>query len=595
MLSELRVSQLGVIEDLALVFGPGLTALTGETGAGKTLVVEAIELLLGGRAEAMRVRPGASEAAVEGRFVLPAGAVVPGNGGEDLGRGQALSPVEEQEVVLGRVVPADGRSRGYVDGRMATVSALAQLGQRLVDLHGQHEHQSLFSAAAQRDALDAYAGADRSPREAARRRLRQLDDAMAGSGGDPASRAREMELLRYQLSELEAAALTAPGEDDDLALEEERLARAASHRAAAQQAYESLSGDDQLRDHLGEVVAQLAGHSPLAQLHERLLDVSTELADIAGDAHRAAEELEEDPERLAEVVARRAQLHELRRKYAGPGGGLDEVLAFEQEAGKRLEELEDLDVLASRVDDERAGARAELGRAAGELGRVRRGAAPSFGQAVEAELRRLAMPRARFVVNVANGNVAGGQAGEEPGEEAGEEPGEEAGGDLRQLAGEDVTFLLAANPGEPLLPLSKVASGGELARAMLALRLVLLRAAGGDDARPVAQNGPPTLVFDEVDAGIGGEASVAVGRALANLGRRYQVLVVTHLAQVAAFADAQIAVSKVERAGRSVTLARDVAGKERVVELSRMLSGQPDSRTGRLHAAELLEAARRGN
>ncbi len=240
-------------------------------------------------------------------------------------------------------------------------------------------------------------------------------------------------------------------------------------------------------------------------------------------------------------------------------------MAFHQEATKRLEELEGLDAVASRLDQERIAALAELRSAAEALGRARRRQASSFGQAVEAQLRLLAMPNARFEVKV------GGDGPDD---------------DLRQLSGEEVTFLLSANPGEPLLPLAKVASGGELARAMLALRLVLLSVFGTEET------GPMTLVFDEVDAGIGGEASLAVGRALADLGRSYQVLVVTHLAQVAAFADAQVALSKQERDGRNFTVARTVAGRDRVVELSRMLSGQPDSRTARLHAAELLQTAR---
>ena len=563
MLSELRVSQLGVIEDLTLVLGPGLTALSGETGAGKTLVVDAIELLLGGRAEAVRVRPGAPETAVEGRFV----------------DGGGSAPVAGGEVVLGRVVPADGRSRAYVDGRMATVTALAELGDRLVDLHGQHEHQSLFSSAAQREALDRYAGADRGPREAARGRLREVEDAMAQAGGDTATRGREAELLRFQLSELDAAGLSTAEEDDELGAEEERLARAAAHRAAARHLYESLSGDEQVGDRVGEAIARLSGHPPLAELQARLQAASAELADIAAEARHAAEALEDDPERLAAVMARRALLHDLRRKYAGPGGGLGEVLAFGKTARERLDELERLDAVTWRLDEDRARCRAELRRLSASLGRARREAAPMLGEAVEAELRRLAMPRARFVVNVAGSEEAGGEGSGGP----------EGPQDLRELSGEDVTFLIAANPGEPLLPLSKVASGGELARAMLALRLVLL-GTRGEGVGP--NDGPATLVFDEVDAGIGGEAAVAVGRALAELGRRYQVLVVTHLAQVAAFADAQIAVSKIERGGRSVAIAQAVTGEERVVELSRMLSGQPDSRTARLHAAELLEAAR---
>ena len=587
MLCELRVSQLGVIEDLTLVLGPGLTALTGETGAGKTLVVEAIELLLGGRAEGLLVRPGAAEAVVEGRFVVPAsfGAAdddrpfdAAGSRREGEGPQEPDGTSADAEVVLRRVVPAAGRSRAYVDGTMSAVAALAQLGERLVDLHGQHAHQSLFSTAAQRDALDHYAGADRRPRDSARARLREVEEAMAKAGGDAGTRSREIELLRYQLAELSSAGLTTPAEDDELAAEEERLARAAAHRGAAEAAYERLSGEDQLQDALGRVLALLSGHPPLADLDERLRGVSSEVADIARELLDSAEALEQDPERLAEVVGRRAMLRELRRKYAGAGGALEDVLAFQMRAGERLEDLEDLEAVGSQLEQDRAKCIGELHRAADELGEARRRAAPSLGVAVEAELRRLAMPRARFVVRVGGDDLAEGAEAE----------------DLRTLAGEGVTFLLAANPGEPLLPLSSVASGGELARAMLALRLVLLTVPARPGPAGVDLGGPLTLVFDEVDAGVGGEAALAVGRALADLGRRYQVLVVTHLAQVAAFADAQIAVSKVERAGRAITLAETMTGDRRVVELSRMLSGQPGSRTARLHAAELLETARGG-
>ncbi len=293
--------------------------------------------------------------------------------------------------------------------------------------------------------------------------------------------------------------------------------------------------------------------------------------------------MEEDPERLAEVVSRRAALRELRRKYAGPAGSLADVLTAQEDANKRLEELEGLEGLSAHLAEERAEALVKFRRAAAELGGSRRGASTALGEGVEGGLRQMSMPRARFEVRV---------GGPPHGENLNKDGGGEAA-DLRELSGEDVTFLLAANPGEPLLPLSKVASGGELARAMLALRLVLVGASSQYGAATGgAVEGPLTLVFDEVDAGIGGEAALAVGRALAELGRRYQVIVVTHLAQVAAFADAQIAVSKIEREGRSVALAAAVSGKERVIELSRMLSGQPDSATARRHAKELLETAR---
>jgi DNA repair protein RecN (Recombination protein N) len=580
MLSELRVSQLGVIEDLTLVLGPGMTALTGETGAGKTLVVEAIELLLGGRAEGVLVRPGAAEALVEGRFVLPIGLGLPGTSVEG-----GPGATEAIEVVLSRAVPADGRSRAYLDGRMASVGALAELGERLVDLHGQHAHQSLLSGAAQRDALDLYAGADRRPREAARAALRAIDEALARAGRDGAGRSGEMELLRYQLAELSAANIAGPAEDTELEVEEERLSKAVAHRAAAEAAYEDLAGDEQVLDLVGKAVTRIAAHAPLEGLHDRLKSVAAELADVASEARALAEGLEEDPERLAEVVSRRALLRELRRKYAGPGRSLADLLTFQEDANKRLDELEGLEGLSAHLAEKRGQVLGALRLAARGLGDARRAASAALGQGAQEGLRRLAIPRARFEVRV-DGPPQGASVNKATGEEA---------DDLRALSGEEVTFLVAANPGEPLMPLSKVASGGELARAMLALRLVLV---GGPNRHGAGANGdvqgPLTLVFDEVDAGIGGEAALAVGRSLAELGRRYQVVVVTHLAQVAAFADAQVAVSKIEREGRSVAMAAVVSGQDRVIELSRMLSGQPDSATARRHAAELLETARRG-
>jgi DNA repair protein RecN (Recombination protein N) len=578
MLSELRVSQLGVIDDLNLVFGPGMTALTGETGAGKTLVVEAVELLIGGRADGMLVRPGAAEAVVEARFVgrsrtgLGSAHAEVADQGEQGEQGEEMDgPGGEREIVMARVVPADGRSRAYVDGRMATVAALAQRGESLVDLHGQHAQQSLLSGRAQRGALDTYAALQRGPRDVARARARQLEEAMARAGGDAAARGRERELLGYQIAELDAAGLQGAAEDEQLALEESGLGQASAHRAAAQAAYEGLAGDDQVLDRLGQVVSATAGHPPLSKLHERLRGLAAELTDAASEARDAADALQDDPERLEEVVARRSVLKELRRKYVGPAGGMEEVIGFHRHARERLGELEGLEGLAQRLADDYAEAQTELRQASAQLGAARRQAAVAFGEAVEDELRGLAMPRARFEVRVGGEDETAG-------------PGAD---DLRRLAGEDVTFLLAANPGEPLLPLAKVASGGELARAMLALRLILL--ARGDKGGELA--GPGTLVFDEVDAGVGGEAAVAVGRALAELGRQYQVVVVTHLAQVAAFADAQVVVSKVERDGRTVARAEAVTGRPRVVELSRMLSGQPDSATARLHAEELLRNA----
>ena len=551
MLAELRVRELGVIADLTVLLGPGMIALTGETGTGKTLVVEAIELLLGGRADPVLVRPGADEASIEGRFA-----------GAD----------ERDDIVIARIVPVAGRSRSYVNGEMAPLATLARVAGPLIDLHGQHSHQSLLSGAAQRAALDAYGQIDLEPIAAARRRLRDAGDALAGLGGDAAGRAREQDMLEFQVTEIDAAKLADPDEDAVLAAEEQRLAGAASHREAANAAELALSSDGGVAEQLGVVVGLLSGHGPLAALHGRLRAVAIELADATSDLRALAETMEEDPERLAWIRERRQLLRQLRRKY---GETLVEVIEFGETARARLAELSSFEERAGRAEEALRAAMAELAAAEAVVAQQRRTAAPALAGAIEDQLRRLAMPRARFEVRV----------GDDP-------------------AGDEVVWLLGANPGEPALPLSKVASGGELARTMLAARLAIgsspvaaaRPAAGPDGEGPDPSDdarGAPTLVFDEVDAGIGGEAALAVGRALSDLSRHHQVLVVTHLPQVAAFADQQIAVSKEEHDGRTVAQARRLTEPDRIVELSRMLSGQPDSATARRHAKELLASVRR--
>ncbi|HUF32626.1 MAG TPA: hypothetical protein VMN58_05385, partial [Acidimicrobiales bacterium] len=315
MLTELVVEDLGVIARLSLVLGPGMTAVTGETGAGKTLVVTAIELLVGGRADVGVVRPGAEEARVEGRFVDAAG----------------------DEVVLARVVPATGRSRAYVDGRLAPVAALAELGAGLVDLHGQHDHQALLSVSTQRRALDRFGGVDLAELEQARARVAEIDADLAALGGDERSRAREIDLLRYQVEELERADLRDADEDASLAAEEDLLGDAASHREAAAAAHEALSGEGGAIDALGRAVAAVAGRSPLADVEGRLRGAAAELADATGEVRTAGESIIDDPARLEVIRERRHLLHELRRKY---GESLGEVMAFADRARARLDELE---------------------------------------------------------------------------------------------------------------------------------------------------------------------------------------------------------------------------------------------------------------
>jgi DNA repair protein RecN (Recombination protein N) len=533
VLVELAVRDLGIIDELRLVLSPGMTVLTGETGAGKTMLVEALELLVGGRADPLLVRPGAEAAEVEGRFEV---------GGE--------------EVVLSRVVPADGRSRAYVDGRMATAGALAEHGSHLVDLHGQHDHQSLLAPAVQREALDRFGSIDLTPVHEARSRLGLVRQQLADLGGDAGARAREVDLLRYQVDELAAADLDDPEEDERLDEQETELADATAHRAAAWAAASALTADGGVRDGLSGALADLSGRVPFAAEAERLGAVVAEVDDLASALQHRGDLIEEDPERLDALRERRQLLADLRRKYgtattdAGAGSGtLADVLAYRDHVSARLDALERHEETAAELEREEREASADLAAAEAQVARARRKAAPDLARRVQEHLPELAMAGSAVEVEVEGDGPA-----------------------------DEVRFLLAANPGSPPRPLARVASGGELARTMLALRLVLTAA-------------PPTLVFDEVDAGIGGEAAISVGRALARLGRRHQVLVVTHLPQVAAFADAQVTVTKTTGRDRTVARARHLEPDERIVELSRMLSGTPESTTAREHAAELLETA----
>ncbi len=547
MLEELRVENLGVIADLHLVVAGGMTVITGETGAGKTLLVEAIELLVGGRADAALVRPGADAARVEARFSFAPGAL----DGLEI---EALDDADG-EVVVSRVVPVNGRSRAAVNGRMVPVGVLADLGSRLVDLHGQHDHQSLLAPAVQRAALDRFAGSEAADAlgayRAARAARRTIVEHLGALGGDHRARAREIDLLRFQAAEIDAVAPTGVDEDQRLALEVEVLADAEALRDAAGRSGSALVGPDGARDAIGAAIAALAGRSTFADLAERLHTLQEEAADVAAELRHRADAISDDPERLAQAQERRRALAELRRKY---GDDLASVLVYRSEIGARLDELVGWEQRAAALEHELLDNAQAIETAARALSSLRRASAVRLGPAVSAHLRDLAMPRATFEVTVDDG-----------------EPGDDGA--------DSVTFLLSANAGEPALPLAKVASGGELARCMLAARRVLSEA-------------PPTLVFDEVDAGIGGEAGVAIGRTLAALATDHQVLCVTHLAQVAVWADQQVVATKLEVDGRTISQASPVTGTDRVAEVARMLSGAP-SDSARKHARELLQTASR--
>jgi DNA repair protein RecN (Recombination protein N) len=444
---------------------------------------------------------------------------------------------------------------------MVPVTALAEAGKELVDIHGQHDQQSLLSPAAQRRALDEFAGADLGPRRRARQQLEEIDRRLAAIGGDEHQRAREADVLRYQVAEIDAAALDAPDEEEALQAEEDRLANLSAHREAAALALTELGdggNNPAALDLLGRAAMALGGRTAFAEWEARLRAGLAELGDVASELRVVVDTWEDDPSGLAEVQTRRHLLADLRRKY---GESLAQVAAFGEEARQRLGELEGASEAAEVLQHQRDAAVTDLQRAEAELGRVRRNAAPHLAAAAEERLRDLAMPDARIEIAVDGASADSANTDE--------------GG-----AGDGVRFLLGANPGEPVQPLARVASGGELARAMLALRLV-------------AMGGPTTMVFDEVDAGVGGAAALALAQALQEASAGRQVLVVTHLAQVAAFADRQVAVHKTTLRGRTVTDAVELAGTDRVVELSRMLSGHPDSATARAHAEELLLSARR--
>ncbi len=521
-LLELAATNLGVIEQLRLLLGPGMTAITGETGAGKTLLITALDLLVGGRADATVVGPFGDEATVEGRFLF-----------------------EGEELVLQRVVPRDGRSRAYVNGRLATASTLADYGERLIEVHGQHGHSALSSVATQRAALDLFGEVDLAPLVEARVRERELAAQLAALGGDERERLREVELYRFQADEIRDAAIASASEDEQLQDQEALLAGAGEHRENAASAAALLGADGPADEAVTKVLAALDQSAPLAALGGRIRDLAADLADIASEARSLSESIEADPETLARVQERRRVLTDLRRKY---GDSLAEVMAYGDQVATRLAELEDHERLAAQLEADTADAKASTAKAGIKVGKARRIAAPKLAERGVVDLRELALPNATLECAV----------GPDP--------------------GDDVEFSVSMNVGSAPLPLSKVASGGELARTMLALRLVL-------------SADPATMVFDEVDAGVGGAAAQAVGAALGRLGRRRQVLVVTHLAQVAAFADNQVSVVK-DDAGSAVTVsATNLDPEARIIELSRMLSGSPESDSAREHAAELLAQA----
>jgi DNA repair protein RecN (Recombination protein N) len=570
MLEEVRITGLGVIDDVVLEPAPGLTVVTGETGAGKTMVVTGLGLLFGGRGDPARVRPGTDRATVEGRLRIDPG----GHVAEQVDEAGGELDDGGQSLVVSRSVSAEGRSRAYAGGRAVPVSLLTYLADELVAVHGQADQQQLLKPARQRAALDRYAGdklaALLAEYQRAFHRHREVSDRLTELTARARERDQEAADLRAGLDEI-ARLEPAEGEDADLLAEEERLAHADALHAAATAAHQALVGDPSAGGYEGaDAAALLTGarqaldgvsehDTALAGLAGRLAEVEYVVGDVAVELASYAQSVEADPARLAVVQERRAELGRLIRMFGSRGDGtadLAAVLAWAQEASGRLAELDGADDLVSALAAEEAELAAQADDLAGRLTELRGQAADRFAVAVTAELTALAMPHARLTVAI---TPAG-------------EPG--------PYGRDEVEIRLAAHPGAPELPLHKGASGGELSRVMLAIEVVF---AGAD---PV-----PTFVFDEVDAGVGGRAAVEVGRRLARLARLAQVIVVTHLPQVAAFADTHLVVEKADDGSVTRSGVIHLDRGSRVRELSRMLAGLEDSELGQAHAEELLGLA----
>lgn len=560
MWRSIRLSSLGVIDEAELEFSPGFTVITGETGAGKTMLVTALGLLRGERSDLGLIRQGATHARVEAIVDVPVGSSV-GDLITDVG-----GVIEDNELLLARVLSAQGRSRAFAGGSGVPASTLSAVSDELIAVHGQSDQHRLLRAAEQRAALDSFAGAEFAaamtefaPGFA---RLRDIDRRLDELRTHAQERAREADLLAYGLQEIDTVD-PQPGEDAELAIEAGRLGHADSLATGAQRAHEALVGEDMSGDAARTLVAmalgflgEVHGHDPaLDALTDRAAEVGILLDDVGADLNSYATSIELDPRRLAGIQDRQAAIATLLRKY---GPSLDDVLAWREKSAARLAELGDDDSQSETLTAERVALEPIVIALAQELSRHRRDAALRLSALVTAELTALSMPHARLDIAVVP----------------------RSGTAMNATGIDEVEFLFAANNGMQPRPLHKGASGGELSRLMLALEVVLV------DEKTV-----PTLVFDEIDAGIGGKAAVEVGRRLARLAEHTQVLAVTHLPQVAAFADHHFQVRKDDDGFVTSSSVVALAADARIDELARMLAGQDDSATAQAHARELLDMA----
>lgn len=539
MLAEITIKDFALIAELDLTFKPGLNVVTGETGAGKSIIIEAINLLVGGRADTSRVRRGAEGADIAGLFALDDG----------------------REFALRRYLSKDGKSRSFINGQPATTGQLSEVGASLLDIHGQHEHQTLLKAQNHLELIDrSGGGAVRAAKDAYqavladyRRRSSDLADLTAAE----ATRRDRLQLLTWQIQELSQAGLT-PGEDEDLQADVERMKNFASLFAAADKSRRLLdeSAVDALQTALGEVGRAAEIDDALRPAFELLGSAEAEIEEANRLLRDYSSELNFDEGQLQAAQERLFALSDLKKKY---GLSLDGLVDYLESSEAQLDELKAADTAVTALTRAVAVLSEELGEAGAKLSRARKDAGERFVEQVRSHLRELAMAGAEFTFRLIP----------------------RAEGEWPDSGRESAEFLFSANAGEAPRPLARIASGGEVSRVMLAARTVFS-----------VSDATPTLVFDEIDAGIGGRTAVKVGERLSELGRRHQVISVTHLAQIAAFADHHLAVAKSEVAGKTSMSVRPVSGAERLNELSRLGGALKESDVTMEHARQLLSQAK---
>ena len=558
MIEQIRIRDLGVIREASLDLGPGLTVLTGETGAGKTMVLNALGLLLGARSDASAIRKNQEQAFVEGRWLLPKDALakIMESGIE----------IEDGELLVSRSISSEGRSKATVSGRSVPVGLLAEIGEHLVVVHGQSDQIRLKSASAQREALDQFAGSALANLLADYQEIysawKMVANRLAVLSTESSTRAREADEIRAAVEELTKLD-PKPGEDQELSELAEKLTHLEELRIAAINAHEELSSQsyDDGKDAITSIgkarraLEQVSDHDPeLAKLAEQLREIGYSLNETAASISGYIAGLDSDgAAQLETIQSRRAELSAAMRKY---GPSLEEVIAYLESAGSRLLDLDSSDEAIAKLTLEEQQYRTRAHDLAQQISALRTKAAAELSAAVTGELAALAMNGASLEVQVSS--LA----------------------ELSAHGADQVALLLSAYPGAEARPIGKGASGGELSRIMLAIEVVLAKSELA-----------PTFIFDEVDAGVGGAAATEVGKRLAMLARNAQVIVVTHLPQVAAFANAHLRVLKSSTAEFTATDVVRLEGEQVIEELARMLSGLSESQTGRSHAKELLDLA----